>query len=462
MRRALWFGVAAWAVCFGAPAAAQSDGASLEAVQARLTREVQRILDESTIPSISLALVRGDEIVWAEAFGYANVRTQTQATTETLYSTGSTFKFVTATALMQLAEEGKLSFDDPVNRYLGDLAIEGADSVTFRHILSHHSGLRGPVNIVPLWERRAPMSLEDLVAEIEVIGPPGEEFRYCNECYALAGLLVSRISGEDYDAYVNEHILEPLGVTNREASVPTPAMVELLALPYALGDTRASPIAQVRYDVYPAGDMYLTPSDMARFLGAQLNEGVFGGNRILSGESVRAMREAPFEPNANYAYGTGSFEDDAGHAMIQHSGGIPGFNSRSIGDVDARVGAYLMANAGGTAGPLGYLGGLAVRLLRGEEVAERVAVEVPRDVLDRYVGRYEIRPEFVLTITRRGDRSYAQATGQQAFRLLAESETEFFFMMLDAQLTFEMGADGAVSGVVLHQGGRDRPAPKMP
>ena len=120
-----------------------------------LSQESQKILSETGIPSISLALVKDDQIVWAEAFGYSNVRAKTPATPETLYCTGSTFKFVTAAAVMQLVEQGKLALDDPVNKYLGDEAIadrsEEGKPVTIRHLLCHYSSLSGPTNTVPLW-----------------------------------------------------------------------------------------------------------------------------------------------------------------------------------------------------------------------------------------------------------------------------------------------------------------------
>src|SRR6266567_2155184 len=117
----------------------------LERTKTVLSGLIEKTLKDTGVPSISIALVREDSIVWKAAFGYANVRTKTPATPETLYNAASTFKSVTATALMQLAEEGKFKLDDPVNRYLGDFAvrdrIQSDKAVTFTHVLSHWSGL---------------------------------------------------------------------------------------------------------------------------------------------------------------------------------------------------------------------------------------------------------------------------------------------------------------------------------
>ena len=104
---------------------AQGHPFDLERTRSVLSALIERTLKETGVPSISIALVRGDSIVWKAAFGYANVRTKARATTETMYNAASTFKAVTATALMQLAEQGKLQLDHPIDRYLGDLTFRG-------------------------------------------------------------------------------------------------------------------------------------------------------------------------------------------------------------------------------------------------------------------------------------------------------------------------------------------------
>ena len=191
------------------PIAAQ-DGLDLEKTKTVLTGLIEKALDERGIPSVSIALVKGDEIVWTEAFGYANVRTRTAATPDTIYSTGSTFKPVTATALMQLVEQGKCKLDDPVNQHLGDARvqdrIQSEQQVTIRHILSHWSGLLTGTNIKPIWGRELPMTLEELTAKLYSIRAPEVKWEYNNYAYGMAGLLVEKISGMDYeDLHRREH-----------------------------------------------------------------------------------------------------------------------------------------------------------------------------------------------------------------------------------------------------------------
>lgn len=352
-------------------------GASQVASDLKNTRNVlscliDRAIKDSGVPSISIALVKDDAIVWDAAFGYANVAARIPATSRTLYSAGSTFKSVTATALMQLAEQQKFRLDEPVNRYLGELRIQdrlqSEQAVTFEHVLSHWSGLSGEAQTKPLWTRQQPRSLSALVGGLYSIRAPEAKYEYNNAAYAMAGLLVEKIAGTEYERYVVERVLQPLGVTTAHPIYPSPEMVELMALPYERGkDGRPpTPVAQVRFDVYPAGDAYLTAADMARFLGAHLNGGMFNGQRILSEATVKNMHTPRF--GGDYGLGFNVTKDDQGHTLISHGGSIPGFNSFLLGDVDARVGVYLMCNTrcGEERKPLAEA---ALKLLHGEQVS---------------------------------------------------------------------------------------------
>ena len=437
-----------------------------------VAQEMQKILSETGIPSVSLALVKDDQIIWAEAFGYSNVRTKTLATPETLYCTGSTFKFVTAAAVMQLVEQEKLALDDPVNEYLGDEAIadrsEEGKPVTIRHLLCHYSGLNGPTNTIPLWKRALPMSPSNVVSQITAARDPGVKYEYCNPGYALAGYIIERVSGQPYEDYIVEHILQPLGVPTPRPIEPTPEMVEVMALPYRVGQNTAVPEAQVRYDVFAAGDIYLTPTDMARFLAAQLNGGCHNGNRVFEAATIKEMQRVQFS-GSSYGLGTMVAEEE-GRTIISHGGGVPGFNAYSMGDLNARVGVYMMANASPSLRPMRAIGQLVLALLRGETeiqrlpsfaVKERKEVSVSSEILAKYVGKYEMRPDFVLAITKGGDKMFVQATGQPRAQIFPMSDSEFFLKVVDAQITFNCDESGKVKSATLYQNGQDQPARRV-
>jgi CubicO group peptidase (beta-lactamase class C family) len=268
----------------------------------------------------------------------------------------------------------------------------------------------------------------------------------------MAGLLVEKLSGEEYEKYMLAHVLQPLGVTTAHPVYPSPEMVELMALPYMPGGTgKPTPVAQVHFDVYPAGDIYQTAEEMARFLAMHLNGGVYHGKRILSEASIKAAHEPQF--GGTYAFGWDVKKDPAtGHTIIAHSGGIPGQSSMMMGDVDAKVGVYFMSNSGGPPA----IAQAALKLLRGETYVEKPApkaIMLEPAVLDRYVGDYEVSDDFAMHVRRDGSRLVVQQGNDQTkTELLASAPATFFVKGQDWTITFGTNASGAVEKMVLDTG----------
>ncbi len=448
-------------------AIAQTGRFDLEKTKSVLTGLIERTLAENGIPSMSIAVVRGDSIVWKAAFGYTNLRTHTPATTETLYSTGSSGKSLTASAVMQLVEQGKVKLDDPINRYLGDSPVQdrlqSEKPVTFTHILSHWSGLKNGAETQPIWSRKLPKTLEAFTSALYSIRAPETKWEYNNFAYGTAGLLVQKISGIEYEKYLVDNVLKPLGVTTPHPIYPSPEMVERMALPYKAGGSlgKPEPEVQVHFDVYPAGDIYLTPEDMARFLGAQLNGGVFQGKRILSEESVRTMHVPRF--GGTYGFGYWMIRDSTtGDTLIHHGGAIPGQRAFMIGDVVAKVGVYYMTNSDylPDAAPPSELVNAALKLLRGETYVpspQKKGIAVDEKVLDSYVGTYELG-QGTLVVTRVGRALAIQQNNQPAINeLLAETPVRFFQRGSSATITFE-GDGGRIERLVVEAGGQRRTA----
>ena len=421
-----------------------------------LTEEVNKILKITGIPSISIALIKGDSIVWAEAFGYANVKKQVQATSSTIYSTGSNFKFVTATAIMQLAELDSLNIDDPINDYLGESAIDDLSSegkpVTFRHLLSHHSGLKGPIEIVPIWERKLPRTLEEVASEISAEEDPGKSYKYCNHCYGLAGLIIEKVSGQSYQDYLVEHILKPLQIESAGPLVPTPGMVEELALPYNLKKNQAIPEYQMRFDVFPAGDIYLTCSEMANFLIAHLNDGIYQDQAILKPESVKEMHKAQFGVDY-YGLGTGITQTDE-EKFLNHSGGVPGFSSFFKIGTDSKTGVYIASNAANVHQVLTVITNFSLKLLNGDEHPEPLPsfilkaekeIELTDEILGKYVGEYQLKADYFVSITLEDSKLYGQATGKNMFELIPYEEGKFFVRQANTKIHFNIENKKVVS-----------------
>ena len=325
---------------------------TLADVQERLRQAIEQTMYAQHVPSISLALVKGDRIVWAKAFGYMNLARSVPADEDTVYLTGSMFKVVVASAVMQLVDEGKLDLDRPVNTYLKGFQIpspfDKEAPLTMRHLLSHHGGISNRAQIVNLWSRELPIAMDDLVHKhLKVSTKPGTKFEYSNLAYTFNAFLVGQLSEMKFARAMQKGIFEPLQMT-RTVFDPTPEINENLAIPYTNSSTGKDVLAapRVRLDVWPAGDVYSTPADMARFLIMHLNEGKYGGKQVLSAKSVAEMARPQFAgKGAKDGQGLGwminiSFK----RRVLWHNGAIPGFYAQMAIDPRKKLGVVLFCN----------------------------------------------------------------------------------------------------------------------
>jgi CubicO group peptidase (beta-lactamase class C family) len=332
----------------------------LRSVTAVLEREIQREMLDGQIPSLTIALVSGGEVVWTAGFGDANLRTRTPATPSTVYMVASTFKTITAAALLILVEEGKIELDDPVRDHMAALTIRREDRrkpITFRHLLTHTSGLPTIFSPVPVWADSVPPPLKAYLEEnLVALGPPGHRVRYSNMGYALIAYLVEQVSGIPFQDFVREKIFYPLGMRSTDF-LPTPEMEEMLSIPYILDrhTDRLEPVARLRFAEWPAGGVWGTVEDQGRWLAMNLNGGVFEGRQILSRESVELSHTLQFpeflgsmaggwgDGEAGYGLGWWTTIRD-GDRYIGHSGSMQGYTSFLHGNVDRGLGVAILSN----------------------------------------------------------------------------------------------------------------------
>src|SRR4030095_14717668 len=242
----------------------------IERVVAELEPEIQRTLLAGNIPSASIALTSGDRVIWTGAYGSSNLWARPPATPNTVYLIGSTFKAMSTTALLQQMEQGKFKLDDRVNDYLTEFKIQNEDPqhpVTFRHLLTHTSGLPGDFGPVPVWGDGAPPALEEYLRKsLKVTKPPLTSVVYSNMAYTLIGYLVQKFSGVPYKQYIQERVFTPLETTST-AFEPRPDMEERLSIPYTVEEKTGSqtPTVRLKAAVWPAGLVYGTVLNQANW-----------------------------------------------------------------------------------------------------------------------------------------------------------------------------------------------------
>lgn len=348
------------AIVLFAPRMAGAQTVDIDRVVSELEPEIHRMMLAGNIPSASIALISGDKVVWTNAYGYSNLWARTPATPNTVYLIGSTFKAMSTIALLQQMEQGKFKLDDPVNKYLTDFKIQGEDAqhpITFRHLLTHTSGLPGDFGGFPVWGDTVPPSLEDYLRKsLKVSRAPLVRVEYSNMAYTLVGYLVQKFSGVPYKQYIQEHIFTPLEM-NSTAFEPRPDMEERLSIPYVVDEKTGSQVGTVRVkaSVWPAGIVYGTVLNQANWLITNLNGGVFKDKRLISQSTLDQMFTRQYDQfkggiegiwgNETAGFGlTWWIEVRDGDRYIAHSGSVAGYTAFLLGNRDRKLGFAILTN----------------------------------------------------------------------------------------------------------------------
>lgn len=373
-------GAAVLALALGlVPLAAQA----IDRVVAELEPEIRRALVDGKIPSLAVSLTDRRGELWSGAYGEANLWARTPAATSTVYLIGSTFKAQSTVALLQQMERGAFALDDPVSDHLDGLVIRGEDierPVTFRHLLTHTSGM--PVDFGPhaLWGDTAPLSLDAYLGDsLRVDTPPLEGVVYSNMAYSLVGHLVETFSGVPYKEYIRENVWGALGMTST-AFNPSPDMVERLAMPYVPDEEsgRNAPTERLAANVWPAGIVYGTVHDQSAWVRFNLGDGVWDGERILEESTLDEMHTLQYEQFAGTPMGGGWGYDDPGYGLtwwvshrggerfFAHSGSVPGYTAFASGNRTRGFGVAFLTNGNRAHPHLVRLTRLALDLLAAE------------------------------------------------------------------------------------------------
>ena len=320
---------------------------------ALLDEIVPPLLEEHHVPGVAVVLVRGEEIVASRGYGVSDLASRRPVDPETtLFRIASISKLITATAAMQLVEEGLLDLDRDLRGSLGPITLEAAPGVpdvpvTLRHLLSHGASFDESIldGAQPLDVPLPPLETYLAGRLTPRLRAPGEIIVYSNLGYALIGHLIERASGRPYEDRVRETILEPLGMGDTWYGVPRPTP-ERMARPHAWLRHQYVDPGYDRMQVGPAGDWVSTATDLARFASAHLGGGRFGEARILGEETVRVMQDRQLEHHPDLtAYGLGFITTrEGGQRAVGHPGAWRGFSTLMFLLPDEGFGFICLAN----------------------------------------------------------------------------------------------------------------------
>lgn len=408
------------------------------------TRALIKAYAEQNRFSGAVLIAKDGQPVFREAFGYANRELNVAATPETVFRLASITKQFTAAAILKLAEQGKLSIDDPANKYYTNAPAAWAP-ITIRHLLSHRSGIGDYTSLPNFFEKlaatdRTPAEILDMTRDQPLSSKPGERFAYNNSGYVLLGYIIEKVSGQSYADYMEANFFQPLGMTHTGYDVSTEILPNRASGYGYSGDqwTNAAYLSMTM--PYAAGSLYSTVDDLLIW-----EEALFSG-RVISADSFKQMTTSQGD---KYAFGL-LIDSLEGHANIWHNGGINGFSTHMSRFPDDGLTVIVLSNL--ETSPAGRIVTDIARLWLGIPApAALVAVDLPAEILDRYVGVYSLLPEMNMTLTRVDGKLMAQADGQSAFPLIATSPTEFHFPPSEIRIVFPAG-EGPAPGFTLHQG----------
>lgn len=372
------------AACAPQTAPEATAGNSHAAMQDEIRALVRREMRKHKVVGLSLGLVDGPELVWAEGFGWADKAQKIPATAETGYRSGSVTKLFTASAAMQLRDAGKLDIDAPIDSCLPRFAIrpgvQGATRApTAREIMSHHSGL--PANLVKgMWSPRAePFErvLDTLSGETRV-QPPATVYQYSNLAMTLLGQCLQERAGLPFADLIARNLLQPLGM-HHSAIEPGLSAKPDRALGYRKG--RAETIPELRDT--PAGGLNTSVADLARFVAMVLADGRSAdGTQVLRAATLTEMlepqhhRPLDFDIQVGLGWhlsGAGDIDIQGAGPVIHHAGGTLLFNSQLIALPEQQLGVVVLANSAESRGTVDRV---ATKLLKAA-LAERRGIEQP-------------------------------------------------------------------------------------
>ena len=408
----------------------------------------------------TVLLARKGSPIVVKGYGPANAEWDIPNGPRTKFRLGSITKQFTSMAVMQLQQKGKLTVQDPICQYVTPCP-DAWKPVTIHHLLTHTSGIPSYTNspsymstmMMPKTVEQMVVGFRDLPLEFE----PGSQFKYDNSGYFLLGVLLEKVTGQPYARVLQDQIFTPLGM--RDSGYDTTA--QILPMRASGYSRQGAEVTNAPYldmvQPFAAGALYSTVEDLLKWDQALYTD------QLLPG-AARSVMFTPFK--SGYAYGwqaPAPSPQTFDRKQLAHGGGINGFSTMIVRLPDDNITSIVLSNVQQAQTARIARDLLAILFGQPYEVpVARTVARVDPKVYDAYVGQYQLAPTFILTVTREGDRLMTQATGQGKLEVFPESDTKFFLKLVDAQITFVKDDSGKVTYLILHQGGRDQKATRMP
>lgn len=403
----------------------------------------------------AVLIAQNANIIISKGYGMANYELDVPNTPQTKFRIASITKQFTAMAIMQLQEKDLLNVNDSISKHIPDYPETGKQ-ITIHHFLTHTSGIPNYTSFPDYQETMMiPSSLETTINKFKdkpLEFTPGEKYSYCNSGYILLGYIIEKVSGKPYETYLQEHIFQPLEMKNTGYDHYSQIIKNRASGYYMTGNGSINAAYMDMCNAYSAGALYSTVEDLYLWDRALYTE------QIISKTSLDKIFTPFLE---NYGYGW-QISELFNHKFVGHNGEINGFVTSIYRYINDDICIILLSNNGFSMINVITKDLAAIVFNEKYELPkERTAIKVDPKIYDAYIGEYELAPNFIITITRENDQIFAQATAQSKAEIYPESETEYFYTLVYAQITFVKNEKTEVTQLILHQNGQERPAKKI-
>jgi CubicO group peptidase (beta-lactamase class C family) len=375
------------ALLLGALATATAGAQDARSLTQYIDSVANAAVTEQRTAGVSVAVAKNGRTIVAKGYGFADLENDVPATAETVYRIGSITKQFTSAAIMRLMEQGKLSLDDTLQKFLPQVPTQG-NRVTVRHLLNHTSGIRSYTSLGPKWQRvvrldLVPDSLATLFANEPFDFKPGDAYRYNNSGYFLLGMIIEKLSGKSYGQYLQDEFFTPLGLKSTVYCEQAP-LIKRRAQGYqprpGVPFVNAEPLSMTQ--PYAAGSLCSTVTDLVTWTLA------LSSGKVVSPASY-ALMTTPGTLNDGkpitygFGLGTGAVR---GHRQVSHNGGINGFVSEVHHYPDDSVVTVVLTNTSALAA-VDIERFVARRALGVKDIP---AVPIEASALERLVGSYRV------------------------------------------------------------------------
>lgn len=442
-----------WGYGQSLPTSNQADGLPAEVV-----KTIEKRLAGEVSPSFALAIV---DSTGTRFYNFGTTTMGGVSVDEhTIYEIGSITKVFTGILLANAVLEGKVRLEDDVNSYIPDtlnISYLGSKHITLGSLSDHTSGIpRMPDNFAPAnlnnpYADYSPGQMFAFLNNYRPLREVGAQYEYSNLAQGLLGHILAEVHSRSYEELLTETITVPLNMTETLITLN-----EELKSRLAPGHSNGRVVEN--WDIPTlagAGAIRSSTFDMARFISANLGyfQSPIHGALELS-HKARHDKAGGMRVGLGWHIKSG-LEGD----VFWHNGGTGGYRAFAGFVKETGKGVVVLTNSSTSADDIGFhlldpASGLQEPNMKSD------AVSVPEEVLETYVGIYEIQPGFTLTVTREGQQLYTQATGQDRFEIYPRNESEFFLTVVEASLSFQ-SEKGRVNGLILYQGGREIPGKKI-